>query len=418
MRYKRYIKRKLEKGSNKKRPINLMVALLIVLYLQAILMPLSSQAAGEENESETDNQEIIEEQLKQDKYKELEKYLKQYTDDETGEIIEDFDPVDIFREGARGNFKFSFIGLLNSISRYLFREIYSNINIMAQVIILAVLCALLKNLQTSFLSESVGELAFFACYIVIVSIMVESFYSCLNLATAIVENMVNFMYATMPVLITLLVSGGNITAGGVFQPIVFGIIGAVATIIKSVLMPVILLSTILALIGNISEKVQLSKLTGTIKQVTTAILGLILTVFIGIITIQGSVGAIVDGVTGKTAKFAISTFVPVAGKYLADAAETVIGCALVIKNAAGVAVMAVIVAICLVPILKITALIFLYKITCVLIEPVSEKRITKCIDEISSSLTYIIGLIVSVAFMFIISVTAIIAAGNISTMIR
>jgi len=44
-------------------------------------------------------------------------------------------------------------------------------------------------------------------------------------------------------------------------------------------------------------------------------------------------GAVVDGVTSKTAKFAIGAFIPVAGKYLADAADAVIGCTLLIKNA-------------------------------------------------------------------------------------
>ena len=418
MSHKRYFKRNIKYQHRINRHIYLKTILPVLLFLLISLVPVPTYAVEGGEGYEINEQEIINDQLKRSEYKQLEEYLQQYTEDDTGDIISDFNPINIFHQAAKGEFKFSFIGLLNGITKYLFKEIYANINIMVQVIILAVLCSLLKNLQTSFLSKSVGELAFFVCYIVIVSVLVISFNSCLNLAITIIDNMVNFMYATMPILITLLISGGNITTGGAFQPIIFGIIGTAATIIKTVLMPVILLSTVLAFIGNVSEKVQVTKLTETMKQIAAWTLGLILTVFIGIISIQGSLGAVVDGVTGKTAKFAIGTFVPIAGKYLADAAETVIGCALVIKNAAGVAVMAVIVGICLIPVLKITALIFLYRITCMLIEPISEKRITKCIEEIGNSLTYIIGLIASVAFMFIISVTAIIAAGSLSAMIR
>lgn len=390
----------------------------LALCLLSFCSPILARAEGEGGNYDINKDEIIDDQLKLGEYKKLEEHLEKYSDDGVKEIIDGFNPRNIFHDVAKGKFKFSLIGLLNGIGKFLFKEIYFNINIMIKLIIIVILCAMLRNLQNSFLSESVGELAFYVCYIAIVSVLITSFNTSLNLAITIIDNMVDFMYATMPILITLLVSGGNVTSAGAFQPIMVGIIGVSATIIKSVLVPLVLLSTVLGLIGNISDKVHISKLTEFIKQITIWTLGFILTVFIAIISIQSSLGAVVDGVTGKTAKFAVGTFIPIAGKYLADAADTVIGCALLIKNAAGVSVMAGVIAICVIPILKIAALICMYKIICALVEPISEKRITQCIDQIGNSLTYIIGLVVSVAFMFIMSVTAIIAAGSLSAMIR
>jgi stage III sporulation protein AE len=77
-----------------------------------------------------------------------------------------------------------------------------------------------------------------------------------------------------------------------------------------------------------------------------------------------------------------------------------------------------IISICIVPLLKIFALILLYKLVCVLVEPISEKRITNCINEVAKSMTFILGITASVVFMFLISVTAIISSANISAMIR
>ena len=125
-----------------------------------------------------------------------------------------------------------------------------------------------------------------------------------------------------------------------------------------------------------------------------------------------------DGVTGKTAKFAIGALIPIAGKYLADAADAVIGCTLLIKNAAGIAAMIGIIGICIIPLIKIFAMIALYRITCILIEPIADKRISNCISEMANTLTYILGISASVAFMFLISITAIIGASNIASMIR
>jgi stage III sporulation protein AE len=280
------------------------------------------------------------------------------------------------------------------------------------------LCALLKNLQTSFLKENVGELAFFICYIVVVSLLVIGFKETSELGIGVIEKMVGFMYATLPIMITLLITGGNVVSGGIFQPILIMAVEISATVVKNIFIPIIFLSTILSIINNISDKIHLSKLAELIKKIGIILIGIILTIFIGIVTIQGSVGSVADGVASKTVKFAIGTFIPVVGGYLSDAADTVIGCSLLIKNAAGVIVLIGIIAVCLMPIMKIAAVVLLYKITCALVEPISEKRITDCINDIANSMILIIGSVAVVAFMFIVSITAIIAAGNMSAMIR
>lgn len=365
-----------------------------------------------------DSEQIIVQQARSGEMKKIEDQLKKYSEHDINEIIKGYNPENILNNAAKGEFGYSLKSILNSALNYLFKEIYININILVKLIVLVAICALLKNLQTSFLSESVGELAFYVCYIVLVSIIILCFNTALSLGINVIDKMVDFMYATVPVLITLLVSGGNITSGGVFQPILIMIVEVSATLIKNIFIPLVFMSTILSILNNISEKIQISKLASFLKQIANWSLGLILTVFIAIITIQGSVGAVADGIAGKTAKYAIGTFIPIVGSYLADATDTVLGCTLLIKNAAGIASMIGIIVICLIPLLKILALIALFKIACVLVEPISEKRITACLNEVSGSMTFIFGMVATVAVMFLISISAIIGASNLSAMIR
>jgi len=387
---------------------------MLSIVLLVLIFSVKSVCAAEEDEKEM----IIDQQSQSEEIRNIEDQLKKYSGKGIENIIGGYDPQEIIKDTAKGKFRFSISEILNRALQYIFKELYANLHILIKLIILVILCALLKNLQTSFLSEGVGELAFYACYVVIISIILVSFNTALSLGTSIIDSMVDFMYATVPVMITLLVSGGNITSGGIFQPVLIMIVEVSATIIKNIFIPLIFLSTILSIVNNISEKIQISKLAGFIKQIAGWGLGILLTVFVAIITLQGSIGAVVDGVASKTAKFAIGAFIPVAGSYLADAADTVLGCTLLIKNAAGIAVMIGVIAICLVPILKILALIALYKMTAVLIEPISEKRITGCINDIADSLTFVLGIVASVAFMFLISITAIIGASNLSAMVR
>ena len=389
------------------------ILMLTALFMLCVFLPL--QVYGEETINEN---EIIEEQAGTDEVKSVEDKLKTSMDEEFDEIMPEYDPESLIKDVAKGEFKFDISGIFNRILMFLFKEIYINIDILIKLVVLVIVCAVLKNLQTSFMSKSVGELAFYVCYIVMVSVLMVSFNIALKAGMEIIDAMVNFMYASIPVLITLLISGGNITSGGILQPVLIMIVQFTATIIKTVFIPLIVLSTVISVVNNISEKVQVARLASFLKHITTWSLGFILTIFVAIISLQGSLGAVVDGVTSKTTKFAISAFIPVAGKYLADAADVVIGCTLLIKNAVGVAIMIGIISISLIPILKILAIIGMYRIACVLLEPVAEGRILKCIGEVAGSMTYILGIVASVAFMFLITVTTLITASNLSAMMR
>jgi stage III sporulation protein AE len=393
--------------------------LLLCLTVLLVLVFGSAQAwcAGDEDQ-ENISADIIRQQADSDGIRQIEDQLRKHSGKEAADLLEGYDPRNLITDAASGRLEFNVRGIASNVLNFLLKEIYQNIGLLIKIVVLVILCALLKNLQTSFMSESVGEVAFFVCYIVIVSVLLVSFSTAMTMGMEIIDGMVGFMYATVPVLITLLVTGGNITSGGIFQPVMLMVVEVSATVIKSLFMPLIFLSTILSIINNISDKIQLSRLTALIRQITGWALGAILTVFIAVVSLQGSMGAVVDGVTSKAAKFAISAFIPVVGKTLSDAADTVVGCTLLIKNAAGLAVMIGVIVICIVPLLKILALVALYKAASALLEPISEKRITSCINEIAGSMIYIFSLSASVAFMFLISVTALISAGNMSAMIR
>ncbi len=396
----------------------IMVAAVLVLILCSNLHVYSRHDDTGEYSSEDYSEKIINEQMQSGEIGTITEQLEKYSGEDIYEIIENYDPRTIISDTARGKFEFSFSGFINGILGYFFKEIYQNIHILIKLIILSVLCAILRNLQSSFLSESVGEIAFYACYAIVVSVVLVSFNSALRMSAEVIDRMVGFMYATVPVLITLLVSGGNITSGGIFQPALIMVTEISATLIKNIFIPLIFLSTILSIINNISDKIHISKLAGFIKQISGWALGLILTVFVAIVSVQGTLGAVVDGVASKTAKYAIGIAIPVAGKYLADAADTVIGCTLLLKNAAGVAAMIGVIAICIGPILKIAVIVAIYKLAAALAEPIADKRISSCIGEVGNAMTFVLGISASVAFMFFVTITAIVSAGNLSTMIR
>jgi stage III sporulation protein AE len=388
------------------------VFVIILIFMSGFCMAWEGTSENEETD------QLIRQQYDMGGLDRIRDELEEYADDESLDLLGGYDADELMNDLLTGSAGIDLKGVGNNVLRFLFREFYQNIGILIKITVLVIICALLKNLQADFMSEGAGRIAFYVCYIVTVSMLLVSFGTVIDMGMGIIDNMVGFMYATVPVLLALLISGGNITAGGIMHPILLLIVETAATLIRNVFVPLVFISNILTIVNNISDKIQLTRLVNLIKQIVSWALGIILTVFIIAVTLQGSLGAVIDGATQKAAKFAISTFIPIVGKTLADAADTVIGCTLLIKNAAGAAAMIGILLICIVPLLKIIAMAGLFKAASALLEPISESRITNCINDVAGSMLHIFALTAAVAVMFIISVTALTSAGNLSAMLR
>lgn len=395
------------------------ILIFVIAISAGLTVSCTSRAeTGDDGSADNDTAAIIEQQAEAGGIGRIKDELGKYIDEDTKDLLGGYDADEFINDLLSGTVDIDMKSLGSQALKFLFRELFQNLGILIKITVLVIICALLKNLQASFMNEGAGQIAFYVCYIVIVSILLVSFGIVMNMGIRIIDTMVGFMYTVVPVLLALLISGGNITAGGILHPVMLMIVETAATIIRNAFVPLIFISTILAIVNNISEKIQLTRLVNLIKQIVSWSLGIILTIFIIAVTMQGSLGAVIDGATQKAAKFAISTFIPIVGKTLSDAADTVIGCTLLIKNAAGFAVMTGILLICIVPLLKIIALVGLFKAAGALLEPISESRIINCINDVAGSMLHIFSLSAAVAFMFIICVTALISAGNLSTMLR
>lgn len=318
----------------------------------------------------------------------------------------------------RGEAVLSFKELIRAALRFLFKEVFANWKLLGQIIVLSTIYAMLSNLQSAFESDVVGRLAYSVCYLVIITLTIKSFLIAITIGKETIDVMVNFMQALLPILLALLLAMGGVTASGFFQPILLGAIGFIGTVVKTIVLPLIFFSAVLAIVNNFSTKIQITKLAGLLKQVAAMILGFILTAFVGIISIQGITSASVDGVTIRTAKFAVDKFIPIVGGFLSDAMDTVIGCSLLLKNAIGAIGLISVFLICLIPMVKILALIIIYKLCAAIIEPIAQGQLVDCLNQMSNSLVLLFATVSSIAIMFFITITIIVGTGTMTLMMR
>ena len=98
------------------------------------------------------------------------------------------------------------------------------------------------------------------------------------------------------------------------------------------------------------------------KSGITWFLGITLTIFVAVVSLEGTLSSSVDGITAKTTKAVVSSAIPIVGKILGDAVDSVLGCGIILKNAVGIVGVVVILGICIGPILKLVLAMITYKI--------------------------------------------------------
>jgi stage III sporulation protein AE len=329
------------------------------------------------------------------------------------EMLNDLNPQDYvenFIKSGKGSISSSKI--YNIIVRFAFKELLSSMKLMVLVVVIAVIAALIHNLQDAFSNEKLTNIAYFACYSLLIIVVAQSFYIAINLAKDTINNISDFMAALVPVLMLLLASVGGLTEVALLDPVIIGAVNVGARVYVTFILPMILIGFILQFVNNISSEYKIDKLTKLINQSAIWTQGIFMTVFIGILTIRGITSKTIDQVTVKVSKYALDNFVPIIGKCLSDAISSVAGYSLLLKNALSGLGLIIIVAIVLLPVLKIFLLSLLYKFTGALIEPISDKRIVSCITSVGDSLVLIMSCLISISVMFFVMISIIASTGK------
>lgn len=344
------------------------------------------------------------------------KGLLEQLDREVQDALPEFSLARIFENLKEGNIDLSPESIGNNILKAILNEVVTNAPLIAKLLVLAVLCAVINQLQLAF-AGNVGKVAQMLVYLVLFGLAISSFKIALDVGNNAIDNMVSFMQATLPVMYTILLAMGNFTSAALFKPVIMGSLVFLASVIKNVVLPLFFLSIVLKLFNNISSQFKLTKFASLLEFGGKLSIGIVMTVFIGIMSVQGVTGGVADGVTLRTAKYS-ADLIPVVGKFFKDAVELVVSSGLLLKNALGIVALLAIIFITLSPAIKIIAMMLTFKISAALIEPLGEKELAESLQEMSKGLLYIFTAVASVGVMFFLAITIVIGAGNLAVMLR
>lgn len=308
-------------------------------------------------------------------------------------------------------------GLKGIISFFLY-EIIENGQLLGSLIILTLFSVILQSMHAAFEKSAISKIAYFVVYIVLLYIVLDSFHQVFTYAKNAMEMMSGFMIALLPLLLGIIATFGQFFSVTFFHPIIIFMIHVSGILISSFVFPLLYLSALLIIISNLNKQFQAIHLAELLKTISLSTLGIFLTVFLGVMSVQGTATAIQDGVALKTTKFITGNFIPVVGRTFTDAADTVLSAALLLKNAVGLIGVTVIIFIAVFPAIKIMAISFIYKLAAALLQPLGNSPIVESLNVISKYIMYVLAALVIVTFMFFLAIVMITVASNIPLLLN
>ena len=378
---------------------------IITIIVMVLIVFLSNSSYA------NDNQTIIEQQEEfkiQDFIKNAEKF--------TGEFFEDIDINEILNDAIKGEVDNS--TLLKKILNILGKEVTTNIKSLVSILAIILIHSILKSISESLENNNISKLLYYVQYILIVTVIMSNFTDIIKLVQDTTGNLIGFMNTLVPLLITLMMYTGSITTSSVVEPIILFMINFIGNIIQNLIIPFVLVLTSLVIISKISDKVHIDKLSKFFKSGIVWFLGIVLTVFVGVVSLEGTLSSSVDGITAKTTKAVVSSAIPVVGKILGDAVDTVLGCGIVLKNAVGLVGVVIVIGICIMPILKLFVLSVSYKLLSTVVQPIADEKIIDLLEQIGDIFKIFLGILCAISFMLIIGTTLVLKISNGTMMYR
>lgn len=356
------------------------------------------------------NDEIIEEQKQIIGISDFIKEANKYSNENLGDMN------DVLNRAIKGEVDNS--NIIKKIIDNITRETKETIKILGSVLAVIVVYSILKSITESLQNESVSKIAYYVQYILIVTLVMSNFSEIIDLVKDTIQNLVGFINSLIPILLTLMIATGNIVTASTIQPIILLAITFIGNSITYIVLPILLVSTTLGIVSKISDKVHIDKLSKYFKSGIVWFLGIILTIFVGVVSLEGTLTSSVDGITAKTAKTAVSTLIPVVGKILGDSVDSVMGCANILKGAIGIVGVLVVISISIIPIIKIAILCASYYLTSAIAQPLADVKVVSLLEQIGDTFKVLLAILFSISTMIIIGTTLVIKISNSGLMYR
>lgn len=368
------------------------IIFLIVLFVTGISVNVS--AADVEGENEYDIQERMIEDFD---YKDVDKMLDTLFPEE-GLTFKD-----TLASVLSGDQRFSFDLVKKLVGHQLAGAFTGSRKNLMHILVIALIAAVFHNFSNVFGSRQVCEISFYILYLLLIALCLSSFQLVMEWVCEGVEKLTAFMGVFCPVyFLAVSLAKGSVTAVAFYNLMLF-FIYLVEMVMVYFVIPVIHIYIMVKVLDFLSAQEYLSKFAELIEVMVSWLLKTLVACTLGFNVIQGMISPAIDTVKRSTVSRTAEA-IPGVGDAIGGVTEVVFGTAVLVKNGIGITGMLICLAICLVPLVQTGLISLMYKLAAAMIQPVSDKRVTGCVECVGDGLKLLMRVIYTTGLLFLLTI--------------
>lgn len=345
-------------------------------------------------------------------------YAQMYEDYKADELVEN-SPEEV--KDFFGNFNitpdnpFSFSELftkdgLEYLKEYILNSVTSPLKNAGIILVSIIICAFCNslcdnNLQVNHAMDTI-------CILSVISAVILPISSVITESVNTVSTVTVFMGVFIPIFAGILIASLKTQTAAVYSSVMFFVCEAISYCCKNIVLPFANCFTALSVASGISASSRIGGVTRILKKAAYIVITTAMAVFLTVLSIQSVVGSTADTAATKTAKFFISSFVPIIGPSISESLGSLKGCIGLLKSSVGIyAVIAV-----LIMLIPVIIKIIILKLTLTFSADVSEmfsvNAIKFVLESLNQALSIVLAVVLCSGVMFVFSITIIAVAGG------
>lgn len=272
------------------------------------------------------------------------------------------------------------------------------------------LSAFADSLQSS--RASVAAIYEMVCVLCAVGVIAEPISNIFIESAQQLSASAGFMLNFSMIFGAVLAACGGITAAAGYQTAMLAVCEIAMQLAVHIMLPILSMGLALSIVDAVNPAISLGGVVKLLHKVVIWMLGLLMTVFLGMLTLQSMTAVSADGFTSKTTKFVISNSIPFVGGAVSDAYSTVLGSLGVLRSTTGIIGILSVLTLLLPVVLELGIYRLLTAAAASVAEIFAVQRLTRLLKNTESILAAAFSVSVSFCVIFIVSTAIMLLLGG------
>lgn len=335
--------------------------------------------------------------------------LERSSDPDVADFLDD---ENISVENSSSITDISIKSVLLSIASFFSDSLKKPAVMLGKILAVSIVCATIRGMsaQSGNLDKVYNVMCILSAIIIMTDTISESFQTLNNG----IESMNKFMISYIPIYVSVLTAGGSPAGAGCYGSMTLFLCEVMAVVTSKILIPFLSVVLAVTLVSAVNPQLKFAGIADSVKRITTWGLSTVMTLFMGLLSIQGATGAAADNLAVRTLRFTAASFIPVIGNSISEALSAVRGSMGVIKASVGSIGIIIVFITAIKPIITIMAIKITIWLGRIANDLLGQRETAEFLKSTNSVLSIGLSILIAFAVAFVIATSVImkVAAGG------